>query len=271
LSECSASVSRAASQEAVRRGALASSLASCTLSGAASREAVRCGALAGRPARRAGCPAVLGVEAPPSNSLRAPRALRSDSDGESVDDARCARGPRPLRSSATLRRAATHHLPPRGASRLAQTRRFHVLDRSRNRILALGQAPVLAPVLARAMELVKALVLGPTPTPSRQRGPGGGAFGGGEKRSDRVGARSALREHTRRRCLSAALFEREASSTAQPGREHRSRVGLTADRTRRPHPQAPATARRSPTMPRAPHVTYTSGTQGKKTRPSHKG
>jgi hypothetical protein len=242
----------------VRCGASASSLASCTLSGAASREAVRRSALAGRPAQRAGCPAVLGVKAPPSNSLRAPWALRSDSDGELVHEARCARGPRPLRSSATLRRATAHHLPPRGASRLAQTRRSHVLDRSRNRILALGQAPVLAPVLARAMELVQALVLGPTPTPSGQRGPGGGAFGGGEKRSGRVGARSALREHTRRRCLSGVLSEHEASSTAQPGREHRSGVGRTADRTRRPHPQGPAAARQ------------TTSTQSTTNSPSHK-
>jgi hypothetical protein len=143
-------------------------LCSCapSRSRAARREAVRRGASAGRPAPRAGCPAVL-------------------------------------------RRAAAHHLPPRGPS--------------------------------------KSSPLGPIPSHSRQRGPGGGAVGGGEKRSGRVGARSAHPKLTRRRCLSGALVEREASSTAQPGREHRSGVGLTADRTRRPRPQAPAAARRTQT------------------------
>jgi hypothetical protein len=184
------------------------------ISFAARREAVRCGASAGRPARWAGCPAALGVEAPPSNSLRARWALRSDSDGELVHEARCARGPRPLRSSATLRRAAAHHLPPRGTS--------------------------------------KTFRYGPIPSPSRQRGPGRGAVGGGEKRSGRVSARSAHPGLIRRRCPSAAAQGREASSTARPGREHRSGVGHTADRSRRPHAQAPAVARRTPNTPNTP-------------------
>ena len=189
------------------------------ISSAARREAVRCGASAGRPAQRAGCPAVLGVEAPPSNSLRALRALRSNNDGESVHEARCARRPQPLRSSATLRRAATHHLPPRG---LPQGR-------------AAGPHTMRIPT-----------VTGARPHPSRRRGPGGGDVGSGEKRSGRVGARSAHPGLIRRRCPSAAVQGREASSTARPGREHRSGVGRTADRPRRPRPQAPAAARQTP-------------------------
>ena len=249
-------ISIAASRAAVRCGA-------CGFSAAASQEAVRCGALAGRPAHRAGCPAVLGVEAPPSNSLRAPWALRSDNDGESVHEARCARGPLPLRSSATLRRAAAHHLPPRGPSRLTRIARTYVLDCSRDRMPALSQAPVLA----RAVALVQALALRPAHAPSRQRGPGGGAFGGGEKRSGRVGARSAHPKLTRRRCLSGVLSEHEASSTAQPGREHRSGVGLTADRTRRPHPQAPAAARRTPNTPSTQRMQSTRTTTNRQSLP----
>ena len=218
-----------------------------SLAHAARREAVRCGALAGRPAHRAGCPAALGVEAPPSSSLRGLQPLRSDSDGELGDEARCARGPRPLRSSATLRRAAAHHLPPREPSQLARTAKPHSLLSSRGRILALAL------------------------TPSRQRGPGGGAFGGGETRSGRVGARSALRKHTRRRCLSGVLSEHEACSTAQPGREHRSGVGLTADRPRRPHPQAPAAARRTPNTLNTPNTQRLQSPHSTTIRPRHPG
>jgi hypothetical protein len=221
---------------------------------------VRCGASAGRPAHGAGCPAVLGIEAPPSNSLRARWALRSHSDGELVHEARCARGPRPLRSSATLRRAAAHHLPTRGPSRLARTAQPHSLVSSRDPIRVLRQALVLEPVLALVVTLVRALGLGPKRAPSRQRGPGSGAVGGGEKRSGRVGARSAHPGLIRRRCPSAAAQGREASSTARPGREHRSGVGHPADRSRRPCPQAPAAARRTPNTPntqrlQSPHST----------------
>ena len=244
-------ISSAARREAVRCGA-------CGFSAAASQEAVRCGASAGRPAHGAGCPAVLGIEAPPSNSLRAPWALRSDSDGEFVDEARCARGPRPLRSSATLRRAAAHHLPPRGASLRTRTDKPHSPVGSRDRIPAFGLALVRASDLAPEVAPLD---------PSRQRGPGGGAVGGGEKRSGRVGARSAHPKLTRRRCLSGVLSEHEASSTAQPGREHRSGVGLTADRTRRPHPQAPAAARRTPNTPSTQRMQSTRTTTNRQSLP----
>jgi hypothetical protein len=142
------------------------------------REAMRVGALAGRPAHRAGCPAVLGLQAPTPNSLRARWALRSNSGVESALEARCARGPEPLRSSATLRRVAAHHLPPwdsgiRGSSEACAHPLSRWLGRRRG-----------APVERR------------------------GAQGSGPARA------SALRPHARRRCLSAAPCGREASSAA---------------------------------------------------------
>ena len=209
---------------------------------AARREAVCRGASAGRPARWAGCPAVLGIEAPPSNSLRAVQALRSDNDGESVHEARCARGPQALRSSATLRRTATHHLPPRG------TRAVIIPEPLGSALIHSLQALPQFCNREASSPGGRHIILSDH-GPSRQRGPGGGDVGGGKKRGGRVGARSALPRLTRRRCLSEAAQGRGASSTARPGREHRSGVGPRADRSRRPCTQAPAVARRAPHMP----------------------
>ena len=64
-----------------------------------------------------------------------------------------------------------------------------------------------------------------TPT-SRQAVPGRGDFCGDEERSAGVGARSALRPHACRICLSAAR-QRVASYAARPRGEHRSGVGPT--------------------------------------------
>jgi len=49
---------------------------------------------------------MLGLVAPPQNSLRELRSLRSNNRGESDNDARFARGPRALRFSAAQRRTA---------------------------------------------------------------------------------------------------------------------------------------------------------------------
>jgi hypothetical protein len=177
----------------------------------ARRAGAGCGASDGRPGHRPGSPAVLGLQAPPPNSLRALWALRSDNGGEHVDEARCARGPETLRSSAPLRRATTHPHPPSLPSCFTTA----------NRGLSSYSPP---DAFARAPAALH--------WSSRQRGAAGGDFGGGEKRSGRVGARSAHPKRTRRRCLSAAHAVREASSAARPGHEHRSGVGHKADRTR---------------------------------------
>jgi hypothetical protein len=143
------------------------------------REAMRGGASAGRPAQRAGCPAVLGLQAPTPNSLRALRPLRSDSGVESALDARCARGPEALCASATLRRAAAHHLPPWASDIGAPS--FGACPHPLSRWLDRRRG---APVERR------------------------GAQGSGPARA------SALRPHARRRCLSAAPGGRGASSAA---------------------------------------------------------
>jgi hypothetical protein len=179
------------------------------------------GALAGRPGRRPGSPAVLGLQAPPPNSLRARRALRSDNGGEHVLEARCARGPETLRSSAPLRRASAHPRPPSPQGCFT------------------AEDPGLSPWSARG---VGACATSALPRSSRQRVAAGGDFGGGEKRSGWVGGRSPLCEHARRRCLSAAPTGREASSAARPGHEHRSEVGPQADRSRMSPRRPPAGA-----------------------------
>jgi len=86
----------------------------------AGREAVRSGASVGRSAPWADCPAVLGRADLPPNSLRSLRSLRSDTGGKHEDEARCARGLRTLRSSATHRRTRAHRLPPRVCTGLRQ-------------------------------------------------------------------------------------------------------------------------------------------------------
>lgn len=150
------------------------------------REATRGSASAGRPAQWAGCPAVLGLQAPTPNSLRALRSLRSDNGVESVEVARCARGPEPLRASATRRRAATHHLPPWGAWASAA---YKATMAGRFGLLAL----VCTRWLGRRCG-----------APVERRG----AQASGTARA------SALRHQSRRRCLSAAPSGREASSAA---------------------------------------------------------
>ena len=181
----------------------------------ARRTGAGCGASACRSAHKADCPAVLGSKAPRQNSLRSRRSLRSDNCREHVDEARCARGPHPLRSSATRRRATAHPRPPT---------RTH------------GGAP-----RARMQRAIRA----PSRPSQQQRGSVRGAFGSGEKRRGGVGARSAHPRLTRRSCLSAAPWGREASSAARPCTEHRSGVGRQADRSRRHPGQAPAAAERA--------------------------
>ena len=71
---------------------------------------------------------------------------------------------------------------------------------------------------------------------ARQAVPGGGTVWDGERRRFGVGARSALRQHARRDCQSAAPARRVASFAARPRIEHHSGVGAQR------RPTQPATA-----------------------------
>jgi len=138
----------------------------------------------GRPDGRLRCDARGRVA--PQNSLRAPWALRSDSCGESVLDARCARRPRPCAS----RRSQRH--PEQAPAAAAKG----------------GWAPASCAalgLLASRRVFVSA--------------DGGGlwcACGSPRSAGGEARARSALRQHARGSCLSAANTVSEASSAAGP-------------------------------------------------------
>ena len=93
---------------------------------------------------------------------------------------------------------------------------------------------------------------------ARQAVPGGGDFCGDEKRKPGVGARSALRQLTRRRCLSAVSAANEASSATRPQAEHRSAV--CAQRRPPRHEPQPGTACRAALKPRKSERTRTAAT-----------
>ena len=82
---------------------------------------------------------------------------------------------------------------------------------------------------------------------ARQAVPGRGDFGGGEQRSGGLGARSALRELTRRRCPSAESEANEASWAARARSEQRSGVGPQGRPPR--HEPLPGTAWRDARTP----------------------
>jgi hypothetical protein len=161
------------------------------------------GASRRRSALRTDSPAVLGLVALPHNSLRSLRSLRSNRRGKSEVVARCARGPRALRSSAPPRRAAS--LPARA--------------------------------FAEALVFPHEHRHGPT---SRQAVPGGGDFWGEEQRRAGLGARSALRKLTRRICLSAVSEAHVASYATRARTEQRTAVG--AQRRPPRHEPPPGTA-----------------------------
>ena len=83
--------------------------------------------------------------------------------------------------------------------------------------------------------------------PQPPRRPGRGAFEGGEKRSVGVGARSALRELTRRRCPSTASHRRAARVRRRdPDASIAAESARRADRPTRPRGRACAAAERPP-------------------------
>ena len=163
----------------------------------------RPGLRVGRSVLRTDCAALLGLAAPLRNSLRALRALRSDNRSESVLEARCARGPQALCCSPPSDIAPAGPRLPRAGFRCSG---------------------------------------GGVPTSSLQ---GSARVGGGAHRRRRAAqglgpARvSALRELTRRRCLSAESEANAASSA--PGPQDRA-----AQRSRRAAPTADAKRRRPP-------------------------
>ncbi len=146
-------------------------------------------ASAWRSVLRTDCPAVLGLVA--RRTTRCAHCVRYAQTGcdESDYEARCARGPQGLRSSAPRRRAAA--CP--GASLREQFGGLRFEHQPR--------------------------------WPSRQAVPGRGDLWGGEEHRSGVGARSALRNLTRRTCLSAVSAANAASCAARPQAEHRSAVG----------------------------------------------
>ncbi len=145
-------------------------------------------ASAWRSVLRTDCPAVLGLVA--RRTTRCAHCVRYAQTGcdESVYEARCARGPQGLRSSAPRRRAAAYP----GAT--LQVLRWCALEHHLR-------------------------------WPSRQAVPGRGDLWGGEEHRSGVGARSAPRNLTRRTCLSAVSAANAASCAARPQAEHRSAVG----------------------------------------------
>lgn len=168
----------------------------------------------GRPDGRLRCDARGRVA--PQNSLRAPWALRSDSCGESVLDARCARRPRPCAS----RRSRRHpEQAPAAAAKFA------------GRPCAVtGSVPALPAAISSMNELVlrelRSALNGRTltgsflqPSATLFSADGGGlwcACGSPRSAGCEAGARSALRPHARGSCLSAAPEGRAASSAAGP-------------------------------------------------------
>ena len=154
-----------------------------------------------------GCPALLGVAAASQNSLRGLRPLRSNSCDESVVDARCARGRNPCAVGSGSHVLRTYDPAPQLRCRLRR-----------------GAPPATRPRLCRHARGV----LRPACQQwwlSRQGVPGRRDLWGDEKRRGEGGARSALRQLTRRNCPSEAGAARAASFATRPRTEHRSGVG----------------------------------------------
>lgn len=168
----------------------------------------------GRPTGRLHCDARGGVA--PQNSLRARGALRSDNCGESVLDARCGRRPRRCASRRSQRHPGQAHAAAAGtvSGNLVVIRSIPVRQRVlQGMIERIRFAPSLAPnCLALASGFLQ---------PSRAGvSAGGGALwracGSPRSAGCEARARSALRQHARGSCLSAAPAGREASSAAGP-------------------------------------------------------
>ena len=146
----------------------------------------------GRPDGRLRCDARGRVA--PQNSLRAPWALRSDSCGESVLDARCARRPRPCASRRSQRHPGQAHTAA----------------------LNLWNAQCVVDIPSYPEKTVLALM---AERHAKSSAGGGGlwrACGSPRSAGGEARARSALRQQIRGSCLSVANAVSEASSAAGP-------------------------------------------------------
>ena len=157
-----------------------------------------------RPAPWAGCPVVLAPESPPPNSLRARRALRSDSGGEMDDKARLrARDSRPALLGAPQARPSACR----------------------------ADADCGSPPSPARSGIGRRRLIGGCSGGRPRHGAGGGACwcacGAPRSAGHADRARSAPRPHACRRCLSAANAVSEASSAA--GRRDRAPQGSRPD------------------------------------------
>ena len=178
------------------------------------RGPARCAGGSGRPGGRLRCDARVRVA--PQNSLRAPRALRSDSCGESVFDARCARRPRPCASRRPQRHpeqtpAAAANI---GGHHLSVTNVVPALPTALSSTSELGLGELMSALHGKTRTV--GLLL---PFWTFLSADGGGlwrACGSPRSAGGEARARSALRQHARGSCLSAANTVSEASSAAGP-------------------------------------------------------
>lgn len=178
----------------------------------------------GRPMGRLRCDARGRVA--PQNSLRAPRALRSDSCVESVLKARCARRPCPCASRRSQRHPGQAHAAA----------------------LNLGSAQWVVDLRSYPEKTVLAFMAERHAKSSAGGGGLGCACGSPRSAGCEARARSALRQHARGSCLSAAPSGREASSAAGPC--------TRAPQGSRPRGPTDTPKRRSP-LPSAECVTAT--------------
>jgi len=131
---------------------------------------------------------------PPQNSLRALGALRSNSCGESVHDARCARRTGALRCSAPQRRP-----PPRAPARAGC---FWCCMQPPSPLC--GLMLLRRPRCRRPQMSWLRLPATPSPFASRPPGAGVGDLCGGEARRGACRRAQRAPSHARRGCLSAA-------------------------------------------------------------------
>ena len=177
---------------------------------------------------------MLGLAAPSHNSLRSLRSLRSDRCDESVVDARCARGRKPC-ASRRLRGA----LQPARARLCGDGCGGRCEDQ--NRCLAAGGVRWGRFLGRREGEQGHKRSGGPLVPCERP----GLLARRGLQGQGRVGARSALRQLTRRDCSNGANAVSAVSFAARPRTEHRSGVG--AQRRPPQHEPPPGTACREAT------------------------